>query len=158
MPYDGRGSRKGLTQHLVCITMQRANRRTKRSNRVPPLLPRNHAPETPPIRGPARLLRRGALLPGGRRRLWLLGGRVPRAVSSFSPRPAAGVLRGAAARPADAAEKISRAGRDHRAPQTELLGLRDQRDVTGARAGLESDGRPRGAQGGGVRAAAAAPG
>src|ERR1700687_306112 len=136
----------------------RVDRRTKRPNRLPPVLSRRPPSQATPIRGAARLLRRRALVARGGQGLWLFGRVVPGAVSPLPPRGAAGLFRVGAAWAPDAAPEDRRA-RHHRGPaETEFLGLRDQRGVTGSGHAAQSDRRAGGAQGGGVCALAAPPG
>src|SRR5260370_42360924 len=76
----------GLTQDLVCDSVQGADKRTIFHNKLPALFRRAGNPAPAPVRSSAGVLSRWAHVGACRAALWLLAGRLPGAV----PRLAAG--------------------------------------------------------------------
>lgn len=77
---------------------------------------------------------------------------VPRPVSSLSPRGKPRVLPRPPAKPTDPAQEVGGPRKDRRSPETELLGLRDQRDPEGTGTVSESHGGQGSLESRGVRA------
>src|ERR1700730_17025234 len=128
----------------------------KRPKRLPALLLDTGLGQTAPIRGAARLLRRGTALARGCPRFRLQHRLLPGPVPSLSARHRPGILRLASTGAAGSAEEVRRARPDRGTAQAQLLGLRDQRVSEEAPTLLKPDRRARGAQGRGIRASASA--
>src|SRR2546429_311484 len=95
----------------------------KKRKKPPPLLPRPPPAETPPIRGPARLLGRGPARQGRCPRLRLHPQFLPRPLSPFSQRNPPRIFSLSAARPSVPTQEVGGSRPDRQAAQAEPLRL-----------------------------------